>query len=72
MPIDLANVVATALELYLALGAVFAIWFALAGVRRLDPAAGDGAWGFRALLLPGAALLWPLLLPRALRGGGAS
>ena len=26
----------------------------------------------RALLLPGAALLWPLLLPRALRGGGAS
>ncbi|MGC6489146.1 MAG: hypothetical protein ACON4Z_15970 [Planctomycetota bacterium] len=72
MPIAIASPLAAALELYLLLGVVFAIWFALAGARRLDPVAADGTWGFRALLLPGAALLWPVLLPRALRGGGTS
>jgi hypothetical protein len=72
MPIALASPLAAALELYLLLGVAFAVWFALAGARRVDPVAADGTWGFRVLLIPGAALLWPLLLPRALRGGGAA
>jgi len=72
MPIDTASVVAMALEIYLGLGLVFALWFALSGARRLDPAAGRGTWGFRVLLVPGAALLWPLLLPRTLAAKGGT
>lgn len=70
MPIEIAFVVAMALEIYLGLGLVFALWFALSGARRLDPTAASGSWGFRVLLLPGSVLLWPLLLPRALAGRG--
>jgi hypothetical protein len=54
---------------YLAAGLVFALAFVTAGVQRVDPAARDGTWGFRLLILPGAAALWPLLLARWVRGG---
>ena len=69
MPSDLANILALALEIYLLLGAVFAVWFAASGCRRLDPVAASGTWGFRVLIVPGAVLLWPLLLPRAAAAG---
>lgn len=49
---------------YLGIGAAFAIWFCGRGVHRIDRRARDGSWGFRVLILPGAALLWPLLLRR--------
>lgn len=52
---------------YLAVGMVFAVWFALSGAARLDPVARAGTPGFRALILPGACALWPLLLRRTLR-----
>ena len=50
--------------LYLAVGAVFSIPFALVGAGRIDPDARAATWGFRLLLLPGAALLWPILARR--------
>lgn len=53
--------------LYLALGLLFALPFATRWAGRLDPAAAVGSWGFRLLILPGAMLLWPLLLYRVLR-----
>jgi hypothetical protein len=56
------------LGLYLACGIVFAGPFVLFGVQRIDPAATRGSWGFRALLIPGAAAFWPLLLYRWLTG----
>jgi len=56
--------------LYLALGLVFALAFVTAGVQRVDPAARGAPVGFRLLILPGAAALWPLLLTRWVRGGG--
>ncbi|MEM9378585.1 MAG: hypothetical protein AAGB93_01455 [Planctomycetota bacterium] len=49
---------------YLVLGALFAVPFALFGAARIDPDARDATWGFRLLVLPGAALLWPILLKR--------
>lgn len=49
---------------YLACGLIFAIPFAFVGVKRIDPHATHGSWGFRLLLIPGAAALWPLLLKR--------
>lgn len=49
---------------YLACGLVFAIPFALVGVKRIDPHATHGSWGFRLLIIPGTMALWPLLLHR--------
>jgi hypothetical protein len=49
------------LGLYLAAGLVFAAWFVTAGVGRISPAARGTGWGFRLLIVPGSAALWPLL-----------
>ncbi len=48
---------------YALAGAAVAFAFVLVGVDRVDPAA-RRAIAFRPLLLPGAALLWPLVLAR--------
>lgn len=56
------------LGLYLALGACFALLFVTLGVGRVDPLAAQGTIGFRLLLIPGTAALWPILLRRWLRG----
>ena len=53
---------------YLAIGLAFAIPFAFMGVGRIDPVARDGTVGFRLLILPGAAALWPLLAWRLITG----
>ena len=52
---------------YAALGLLFAIGFSLAGWRRVAGSVGTGTPGFRLLIIPGAVLLWPLLLVRSLR-----
>jgi hypothetical protein len=52
---------------YLAVGVLFAMPFAFRLVNRLDAVAARGTLPFRLLLLPGATLLWPLLLTRWLR-----
>ena len=49
---------------YLACGLVFAILFALVGVKKIDPHAAHGSWGFRLLVIPGTMAFWPLLLRR--------
>ena len=49
---------------YMACGLVFAIPFALVGVKRIDPHAAHGSWGFRLLVIPGTMAFWPLLLRR--------
>lgn len=53
---------------YLAGGLVFALAFVCFGAGRIDPHATHGTWGFRLLIIPGAAALWPLLLSRWRRG----
>ncbi len=58
----------SAVRLYLALGAAFALAFVLFGVQRIDPAARRSSIGFRVLILPGVVLLWPLLTARWLGG----
>ena len=56
------------LAAYLACGFLFAIPFALVGVKRIDPHAAHGTWGFRLLIIPGTVFLWPLLAKRWLSG----
>ena len=61
MPSTIAGWIVGLAALYLVLGLVFAIPFVLVGAGRIDPLARQGTWGFRVLILPGAAALWPLL-----------
>ena len=66
----IAQALVTAAAVHLSLGVAFALPFVHWGVGRIDPDAREGTWGFRVLILPGAALLWPLLLVRWVRGAG--
>ena len=52
---------------YLGAGLLFAVPFVARWAGRLDPAARAGSPGFRLLVLPGSALLWPVLLIKLLR-----
>jgi hypothetical protein len=47
---------------YAALGLVFAVAFVSLGVGRVDPAARDAPVGFRVIIVPASAALWPWLL----------
>jgi hypothetical protein len=55
------------LGVYGATGLLFGIVFVIAGVHRVDIAAKDSGVGFRLIILPGVAALWPLLLRRWIR-----
>jgi hypothetical protein len=70
MPTPTATAVAYAIEFYLLVGLLFAIWFALRGAAKLDPAAANGSWGFRLLLVPQTIVIWPLALIRLAGGRG--
>jgi hypothetical protein len=54
-------------EIYFAIGLLFALLFVWRGAAVIDPAAREGTFGFRLLILPASALLWPLLLRRWIR-----
>jgi len=67
---DFASLFVYALYVYLAIGTAFAIAFVTVGVKRIDSQAIGSSLGFRALMFPGAAAFWPLLLRRWLAGKG--
>jgi hypothetical protein len=52
------------LEAYAAAGVVFGIAFVTFGIHRVDPLAKGSSFGFRLIILPGVAALWPLMLMR--------
>jgi hypothetical protein len=53
---------------YGAAGLLFAVAFLAFGLARVDPQAKGAGFGFRLMILPGAAALWPVLLSRWMRG----
>lgn len=55
-----------ALGIYLAIGLVVGAAFVIRGVDATDPAARHGSRGFRLLILPGSAALWPWAVARML------
>jgi len=57
--------------IYLACGTSFAAVFVWKWVGRLDPIAEHGTIGFRVLVFPGVAALWPLFALRLVRGASA-
>ena len=68
----LATAIVAVLLGYLTLGLGFGIWFAWRGAGTLDPVAAAGSPGFRLLIVPGGALLWPLLVARIRAARAAS
>jgi hypothetical protein len=64
----IAETLLIASGIYVMIGLVFAIPFVLVGAGSIDPHAAHGSWGFRILIIPGTALLWPLLARRRLTG----
>ena len=57
----------TVLGIYLGIGFLFGILFAFAGAKAIDPAAVQGSFGFKLLIIPGCAIFWPYLLKRWIR-----
>ena len=51
------------------IGVVFALWFSARGADRFDPAARGAGIAFRALIFPGSAAMWPVMLTKIRRGG---
>jgi len=64
----IAAILLILLAAYLACGILFAVAFVWFGVNSIDPHALLGTWGFRWLIIPGATVLWPLLLSRWWKG----
>ncbi len=58
----IANWMALGLGIYMLIGLLFAVWYVTVGVRHA-PIEGK-AVVLRLMLLPGAMLLWPLLILR--------
>jgi hypothetical protein len=56
---------------YAAAGLLLGLPFVLFGIARAMPEAGRVSAGARILLIPGAALLWPYVTWRWLKGGRA-
>jgi hypothetical protein len=54
---------------YGAAGVVFAMAFLTRGVSRIDAHANGAGVGFRLMIFPGVAALWPFLLSRWVRSG---
>lgn len=71
MPVSIAVLVAgwvwACVAAYGLVGFVFAIAFVLRGAAKIDHAAKSSPWSFRLMILPGAAVLWPVLLVKWMR-----
>jgi hypothetical protein len=59
-----AELFLAALASYAVVGAMFAIAFLVLGIHRVDPVAEHAPVGFRLIVMPGVAALWPLLLAK--------
>lgn len=60
----MANVILVSAAAYAAIGLAIGAAFAFRGVGRVDAAAHDAPWGFRLLIWPGSAALWPYVALR--------
>ena len=67
-----AELLVDALTAYGLAGLVFGVAFVTMGIQRVDSVAEHAPLGFRLIVLPGAAALWPLLLVRWLRAAPRS
>jgi hypothetical protein len=50
--------------IYLIIGLIFSIYFALTGAKKIDENMNGAKIGVRLILIPGATALWPFLIKR--------
>ena len=67
---QIAQAIVWVLGAYAAAGLLFAVAFAWRGAGVVDPAARKGTLGFRLLIVPGSAALWPVLAVKWMRASG--
>jgi hypothetical protein len=60
----MAWIILSIAAVYAGAGVLFAVAFVALGVGRVDPVTRGAPLGFRLLIAPGAAVLWPVLLWR--------
>lgn len=72
MPDWIAITLLGAVATYFGVGIGFALVFVFRGVAAIDPAAANSSLGFRAIIAPGAAALWPWLAVRWVRGASGA
>ena len=53
--------------IYLIIGAILALPLMLAALNRIDPATQNATLGFRILVLPSLAIMWPIILMRVFK-----
>lgn len=70
MGLDSAWILFRVLQYYVGIGLLVSPIAIFLGGARIDRALPASSLGFRILILPGAAMLWPIVLVRCLRGGG--
>lgn len=68
-PMEMVRLLLDLFYLYVLAGVVFAVLFLWRGAGRIDEEAQGISWKTRALLFPGTAALWPLLLRKWRRAG---
>jgi hypothetical protein len=62
-----AEIIVWTLIAYTAIGVLFGVYFAAAGISKLDDAAKGTGPGFRLIIFPGTVAFWPLLLFRLVK-----
>jgi hypothetical protein len=58
------NIFLSLAAIYLVAGFVFAIFFVVKGVEKIDEGARGASIGFRIIIIPGTMVFWPLLLKK--------
>lgn len=61
---NLAQIILLIVLGYAVIGVAVAVAFVCRGITRVDAAANGSSKAFRALIVPGAAALWPVILRR--------
>lgn len=69
MVMNTAEVIVIGCAAYAIAGVVFALAFVTRGVGKVDPTTRGAGIGFRLVILPGAAALWPLMAARWAKAG---
>jgi len=62
----MVEIIVSAIGIYLAIGILFAVWFVIFGITKLDESAKSTGIGFRLIVFFGVAVFWVLLAKRLL------
>jgi hypothetical protein len=68
----LVEIILMIVALYFFAGILFAIFFSIKGIQKVDPSTHGSGLGFRIIIIPGVVTLWPVLLIKWIKAKQAS